>query len=78
MSLMILFMLGTFNTGYSEASVNIFEEDFETYDLTTRGWSGNLNSGSRWEQAQEAPVRVLWPPAMTVITTALPETCIRL
>ncbi len=36
-------------------NVTLFQEDFETWDLTGRGWTGNLNNGERWDTDTRSP-----------------------
>ena len=38
-----------------KAQITVFEEDFETADLTTRGWTGNLNNHARWSTGTLKP-----------------------
>ena len=37
------------------AQITIFEEDFETSNLTTRGWIGDLNRHDRWGTEEKSP-----------------------
>jgi regulation of enolase protein 1 (concanavalin A-like superfamily) len=49
------FFLGLTMSVDLNAQITVFEEDFETADLTTRGWTGNLNNHARWSTGTLKP-----------------------